>query len=99
VARQPFERLSDRIAPSLDLIFDPLLGLSGVLADVLEHARIELLGVHLRDVDEAQFKRLLVPVGRRALEAADVVAARLDPKLLALGVDVELEGDSGGHPT
>ena len=53
VSRQAFEGLSDRFSPSLDVILDPLLSVSGVLGDILEHPPVELVRIHLSDVDES----------------------------------------------
>jgi hypothetical protein len=96
VARQPFERFSDRIAASFDLVLDVLGRPAGVLRDVFEDAHVQLVSVDLDGVDQAQLELLGVPVGGRLVEAADIVAARLDPELRVLGVDVDPE--AGGPP-
>src|SRR5207247_1577190 len=95
VTRQALERFSDGLAASLDLVLDLLRDCSGVLGDVLADTAVELLLVDLLHVDELQLERVGVPVGGRALEAANVVAASLDVELLVLRVDVDTEAGGG----
>src|SRR5690348_17332930 len=97
-SQETFEARIDRLSAPRDGAAD---GSRRVLAGVLDQPGAhELVGLSFalllgRRVDQAQLERLFVPVGRRPLEAADVVAPRLDPELPLLGFDVDPEAGRG----